>query len=144
MSRRSLTILAMSVAFTLAACSGGAATTTAPATDPPAASVPAPASADPGGGTAACTPSSDAGTVAAAMSEFTFVPATVQAKVGDVIAWTNGDSAAHTATLKDDTACTTARLSNGETGGLTFSAAGSYPFFCKIHPDMKGTIEITS
>lgn len=78
------------------------------------------------------------------MSGFAFVPATVRAKVGDVIAWTNGDSAPHTATLKDDPACTTANLGTGESGGLTFDAAGSYPFFCKIHPDMKGTIEITS
>ena len=32
------------------------------------------------------------------MAGFAFSPATIQAKVGDVIAWTNNDSVQHTAT----------------------------------------------
>ena len=35
---------------------------------------------------------------------------TIQAKVGDVIAWTNNDSIGHTATVDDDPACTTETL----------------------------------
>jgi plastocyanin len=77
------------------------------------------------------------------MAQRAFVPTTIQAKVGDVIAWTNTDSLPHTATFKDDPGCTTDTLSSGATGALTFSAPGSYAFFCKIHSDMTGTIEVT-
>ena len=136
MSRRFLSVLAITATLTLTACSGGAATG-AP-TEAPAASV------DGGAGAGACAPSTEAGTVAATMSGVAFVPATVNAKVGDVIVWTNEDSVPHTATLTDDSACTTPNLGSGETGGLTFSAVGTYAFFCKVHPDMRGTIEVTS
>lgn len=136
MSRRFLSVLAITATLTLTACSGGAATG-AP-TEAPAASV------DGGAVAGACAPSTDTGTVAATMAGVAFVPATVNASVGDVIVWTNEDSVPHTATLTDDSACTTPKLASGETGGLTFTAAGTYPFFCMVHPDMRGTIEVTS
>jgi plastocyanin len=145
MSRRLMPVLAIAITAVLsvAACGGG----TTPATG--AASAPAPVEATPatssdaGAGGGACAVSTAAGTVQASMAQRAFTPATIQAKVGDVIAWTNNDSLPHTATLKDDPACTTETLSSGATGALTFSAAGTYPFFCKIHSDMTGTIEVT-
>lgn len=149
MSRPTVLAIAVIVLLAVGACGAGPATTGAPApaspsdgpaavTNPPAASGSAPA------GDATCEPTTDAGTVAAAMSERAFSPGQITAKVGDVIAWTNNDAVTHTATLKDDPACTTANLAGGATGALRFSAAGTYPFFCKIHADMTGTIEVTS
>ena len=111
---------------------------------PPARPRPAPAASDAGAGAGVCAPSTEAGTVEAAMTGNAFSPGTIQAKVGDVITWTNNDAVPHTATYKDDPTCTTERLGQGESGGLTFSAAGTYAFFCKIHTDMTGTIEVTS
>lgn len=99
------------------------------------------ASAAAGGG--ACTATDQPGTVKAAMDGRAFVPGTITAKVGDVIAFTNGDPVSHSATL-DDGSCTTKRLGKGETGSLVFTAPGTYPFHCIVHPDMKGTIEVTS
>ena len=99
------------------------------------------ASAATGSGT--CSTSDAAGTVTAAMNGRALVPGTIKAKVGDVIAFTNGDPVPHSATL-DDGSCTTKRLGNGETGALVFAKAGTYPFHCVVHPDMKGTFEITS
>jgi plastocyanin len=67
----------------------------------------------------------------------------VSAKVGDVITWTNGDSAPH-AVKTDDGSCVQANnIPASGTGSLVFDKAGSYPFICKIHPQMKGTITIT-
>lgn len=139
MSRPLATLVAIVALFVASACGGGTATV-APAagTNPPAAT----ASAATGG--AACAPTADAGTVAAAMADTAFSPGQITAKVGDVVAWTNNDSATHTATLKDDPTCTTANLGQGETGALKFTAAGTYPFVCKIHASMTGTIEVTS
>jgi plastocyanin len=158
---RLLPVLAMTAVLCLVACSPAASTGTAsvgppePAlTTPPSAAPPsaapasvAPASAaatDAGSGGGVCAPSSEPGTVQAAMTDKAFSPGTIQAKVGDVITWTNRDSVPHTATYKDDPECTTDLLAQGGSGGLMFSAAGTYAFFCKIHADMAGTIEVTS
>jgi plastocyanin len=138
MSRRSLSVLAVAAVLSLAACSGGGAATIAPA----GSAAGSPIASSGGGGV--CAVSTSPGTVQASMEGIAFVPATIQAKVGDVIAWTNKDSASHTATFKDDPACTTPNLAQGATAALTFSAAGTYPFICKIHSDMHGTIEVTS
>lgn len=59
-----------------------------------------------------------------------------------MIKFSNDDSTAHTATL-DDNACGTGNISAGAANGLVFTAAGSYPFHCAIHQQMKGTITIT-
>ena len=68
--------------------------------------------------------------------------ATITAKVGDVVAFTNNDTTGHTATSDTDPACTTDTIQNGATGALVFNVAGSYPFHCKIHPNMKPTIVV--
>jgi plastocyanin len=139
-----LLALGASTALILAACSGGGTS----ATPAPEASGPAPAASEPaasepaagGGGT--CTAGEEAGTVQVTIEGFAYSPGTITASVGDVIAFTNKDAASHTATL-DDGACDTGGISADGTKSLTFSAAGSYPFHCSIHPDMKGTIEVS-
>lgn len=144
MSRRLMPVLSLTLTAVLsvAAC-GGATTGTGGASSPaPAEATPAPSSG--GGAAGVCAASTDPGTVEASMAQRAFVPTTIEAKVGDVIAWTNTDVLPHTATFKDDPACTTETLSSGATGALTFSAPGTYAFFCKIHTDMTGTIAVTS
>ena len=139
--RRILPALAVAAALTVAACSGGAtADPSSAATEPPAsapASEPAASMADP------CAPSTASGTVTAAIRDFSFSPATVSAKVGDVVAWTNEGNAPHTATLDEFPACDTGNLAGGDSGGIVFEAAGTYPFHCDVHPAMTGTIEVT-
>ena len=134
-------------AILVAACSGGATNSAAPVASAaaPVASAAAPSVAAPssaGGGAAACAVSTATPTVAAAMQNTAFSPSKIQAKVGDVIGFTNKDSIQHTATL-DDGSCTTDIVAGGATAALTFTAAGSYPFHCKIHPNMTGTIEVS-
>jgi plastocyanin len=135
MIRRASVALGLFSLLTLAACGGGSASTAAPST---AASAPAESTAV----EAPCAPSSAAGTVAVSIKDLAFNPAAVSAKVGDVIAFTNEDSANHTATL-DEGDCGTETLANGASEGLTFTAAGTYPFHCAIHSSMTGTITIT-
>lgn len=104
---------------------------------------PAASSGGGGGGATACSKSTGAGTVQAAIKDFEFDPATVTAKVGDVITWTNNGPAGHTVTVDNQSGCDTGTISAGSTSSLTFTAAGSYPFHCSIHSSMKGTITIT-
>jgi plastocyanin len=110
------------------------APTPAPAGSAPAASAPAAG----GGG---CTTSSEAGAASVGIENFTFTPGDITAAVGETITWTNADSAAHTATLDDDS-CSTDNIAQGASAGLVFDAAGTYPYHCKIHPNMHGTITI--
>jgi plastocyanin len=125
--------LAILVAVAFAACGGAATPTTAPAGG----------STGPSAGAAACVKATTAGTVQAQIKDFAFTPASISAKVGDTITWTNNDTTPHTPALDDGT-CSTDALSQGAKGSLTFSAPGTYPYHCAIHPTtMKGTIVVS-
>ena len=139
MHHRALAGLVVGAVLLLAACSSSGSTA-APSAAAPSAEASTAASAPPAG--AACSQTADAGQVAVAIKDFAFGPQEVQAKVGDIITFTNNDSAPHTGTL-DDGSCSTGTISPGGSDGLTFTAAGTYPFHCKIHPQMKGTITVS-
>jgi plastocyanin len=120
----------------LAACGGGATQTPGSS----AASVPsaatgasAPASAAAGGGAACESASGGTATVTVSIKDFKMNPQPVNAKVGDVVAWTNNDGAPHSATM-DDGSCDTDSIAAGATAMLKFTAAGTYTYHCKIHP----------
>ena len=140
----------------VAACGGGsgaAGVSSAPASV--AASVPAsePAASSGGassggassggasGGTA-CATSTDTPAVEVAIAEFAFDPADATASVGDVVAWTNDDSAPHSAVF-GDAGCGTDTLATGDSGALVFNEPGTYEYVCGIHPAMKGTLEVS-
>ena len=153
MRRPALILIALIATFALAACSGSAGATASPAPASPAPASPAPAASEPpaasspaespaGAGGAGCQASTDAATVEVTIEDFSFSPSDVQAKVGDVIGFTNAGAAPHTATL-DEGDCTTESLDGGASGALTFDAAGTYPFHCRIHPAMTGTITVS-
>jgi plastocyanin len=154
MSRtRTLTTFLFATLFLVAACGSGTATTApsvAPASEPASAapsseappSAAASASVAAGGG-APCAVAQSAGTVTDKIANFAFSPASITAKVGDTITWTNNDTTGHTATVDGQDACTTTTLASGASGSITFSQAGTYPFHCKIHPNMTGTITVS-
>jgi plastocyanin len=135
-------------ALALAACSGGGATT-APATQAPASQAPAsqaPASAPPSegaaSGAATCEVVAGATGTAAEIKGFAF-PAGLTVKAGDAITWSNGDSAPHTVTFDDGT-CASGNIAGGASVTVSYTVAGSYPFHCAIHPQMTGTLEVSS
>jgi plastocyanin len=73
-----------------------------------------------------------------------FTPQELDIAVGDTVRWTNFDSFAHTATSLAGATETfdSGNLPNGATFSFTFTAAGDNPYFCKIHPTMRGTITV--
>jgi plastocyanin len=103
----------------------------------------APTSAASAGTAEACVKATSAGSVTVDIKDFKFSPDPIEAKVGDTITWTNSDSAPHSAAL-DDGSCATDTLAQGASGSLTFSAPGTYPYHCAIHPtQMKGSIVVS-
>ena len=78
------------------------------------------------------------------IKDFTFSPATLTVKTGTTVTWVNEDSMSHTVVSDDGSGFpfTSARLSTGASFQQTFTQAGTYPYYCSIHPSMKGTIVV--
>lgn len=75
------------------------------------------------------------------ISGFQYDPETVTIQAGGKVTWQNEDSTDHTATL-DDGSFTTGALAEGKLGSESFKTPGTYTYFCEIHPQMKGTVEV--
>jgi plastocyanin len=73
--------------------------------------------------------------------EFTYQPDPVVVQVGGKVIWQNEDTAPHTATA-DDGSFDTGILERGKIKSETFKEAGTFPYFCEIHPTMHGTVEV--
>jgi LPXTG-motif cell wall-anchored protein len=73
------------------------------------------------------------------IKDFEFAPATVTVNVGDTVTWTNNGPTAHSATATDGSFDTDV-YPKGESRSHTFESAGSFAYFCKPHPNMKGTV----
>jgi plastocyanin len=81
-------------------------------------------------------------------SSYTFAPPTVQLAVGGRIVWTNSTAVGHSvtftaafSTLKADGTFNELVGSNG-TVDRTFATAGTYLYFCAVHPVMHGTVVV--
>ena len=142
MRRFGLMLASAALTAVLAACGGTAtpspsASGAAPsATGAAASAVGSQAAASGGAGGAlscATAPSGSTATVNVTIQNFQFSPQPVQAKVGDVVAWTNKDGAPHSATM-DDGSCDTDSIASNATAMLVFNAPGTYTYHCKIHP----------
>ena len=73
--------------------------------------------------------------------EFTYQPDPVVVQVGGKVIWQNQDTAPHTATA-DDGSFDTGTLEEGKLKSETFKEAGTFTYFCEIHPTMHGTVEV--
>jgi plastocyanin len=73
--------------------------------------------------------------------EFTYQPDPVVVQAGGKVIWQNQDAAPHTATAEDDS-WDTGTIEKGKIGSETFKDAGTFAYYCEIHPTMKGTVEV--
>jgi plastocyanin len=71
-----------------------------------------------------------------------YSPNPVTVRVGQRLAWRNGDSITHTAT-QDTAGFNTGNIAPGATSSpITMSTAGTFPYHCTLHPGMVGTITV--
>lgn len=82
-----------------------------------------------------------AGDPGVTIADFQFTPATITLNQGDTITWTNDGPSAHTASARDGS-FDTGILQKGQSGSHTFTQAGTFAYYCKIHPFMHGTIVV--
>jgi plastocyanin len=83
-----------------------------------------------------------AATVQVAITDFTFTPTAITVHSGDTVIWTNGDSVPHTATARDGKSFDTGTIDPNATGKVVFLKPGHYEYYCTVHPDMRGTVDV--
>jgi len=74
-----------------------------------------------------------------------FLPSEVSINVGDTVTWVNDDTAAHTATGGNPVDGPSGVFDSslvlvGASFSFTFEEAGTYEYFCMVHPWMAGTV----
>jgi plastocyanin len=68
-----------------------------------------------------------------------FGPATLTIRAGTTVTWVNHDGDLHTVTSTQGLFASPG-LDAGDTFAYRFTAPGTYPYFCALHPHMHGTI----
>ena len=76
-----------------------------------------------------------------------YLPASLSVSIGDTVEWDNIDTAAHTVTAGSPAegpsgAFDSSLLMAGASYSFTFDAAGSYDYFCMVHPWMTGKVTV--
>jgi len=87
-------------------------------------------------------PTAPAGT-SVRMAGSRFEPSTITITVGRPVHWFNDDALPHTVSATDGS-WDSGNLAPGASFDHTFDAAGSYPYLCRYHPGMAGSIEVRS
>ncbi len=135
--RTTLTALALAATLAIAACSSDRA------------DVPSEA-----------TPSSSAGANAVSIASFAFTPHELEIPVGSELVWSNEDAITHTVTSGVPSDLGVPGVSDpqaaqpdgrfdeeldgaGTTASVTFDEAGTFTYYCDIHPGMSGVIHVT-
>ena len=77
-----------------------------------------------------------------------YIPASVSINVGDTVSWPNEDTAAHTVTAGSAAdgpsgAFDSSLLIAGGVYEHTFDSAGSYDYYCMVHPWMVGDVQVS-
>ena len=77
-----------------------------------------------------------------------YIPATVSISTGSTVVWMNDDTAAHTVTSGGpaggpDGVFDSSLVMGGASFEVTFDDAGSYDYFCMVHPWMTGTVNVS-
>jgi plastocyanin len=80
-------------------------------------------------------------TVSVHIKDFAFAPKTLSVPAGTVVRFVNDDGEAHTVTAADRSFDSTG-LDTGNAWAYRFAKPGRYPYFCALHPYMKGTIVV--
>ena len=76
-----------------------------------------------------------------------YIPASATINAGDTVEWTNSDTAAHTVTGGSPAegpsgVFDSSLVLGGASYSFTFEEAGSYDYFCMVHPWMVGNVQV--
>jgi len=77
----------------------------------------------------------------AKIDNFVLGPDTLTVPVGATVTWTNKDDIPHT-TVSTDGVFKSKVMDTDEKFSYTFAKAGTYPYYCTIHPKMTGKVVV--
>jgi plastocyanin len=77
------------------------------------------------------------------IDNFSFTPATLTVPAGTTVTWTNRDDIPHTVVSADDPKAFKSKvMDTDEKFSYTFATAGTFTYFCSVHPKMTGTVVV--
>jgi plastocyanin len=82
-----------------------------------------------------------AANAAVKIDNFVFGPQTITVPVGTTVTWTNSDDIPHTS-VSTEGVFKSKVLDTDEKFSYTFTKAGTYPYYCTIHPKMTGKVVV--
>lgn len=74
------------------------------------------------------------------ISDLEFMPPAVTVHVGDTVEWLNKDIVEHTATARDGVFDVATPI--GKPARARMTAAGTFAYYCRLHPNMTGVIRV--
>ena len=75
------------------------------------------------------------------IDQFTFYPQRITVKAGTTVTWANEDDAPHTVASSSKLFKSKA-LDTRDKYSFTFTAPGTYAYFCSLHPHMTGAVVV--
>jgi plastocyanin len=82
-----------------------------------------------------------AAAAAVKIDNFSFGPATLMIAVGTTVTWVNHDDIPHNV-VSTDGLFKSKVMDTDEKFSFTFTKAGTFPYFCGIHPKMTGKVVV--
>src|ERR1700757_2244563 len=79
--------------------------------------------------------------VAVKIDNFVFGPQAITVPVGTTVIWTNSDDIPHTA-VSTDGVFKSKVMDTDEKFSYTFDKAGTYSYYCSVHPKMTGQVVV--
>ena len=86
-------------------------------------------------------PTTAADTVNARITGLAYVPSRIEIAAGTTVRWTNNDPLIHTVTATDGS-FGSPQFGLDATFRHTFTAPGTYTYYCSLHPNMKATVVV--
>jgi amicyanin len=75
------------------------------------------------------------------IDNFSFGPQALTVAVGATVTWTNRDDIPHTA-INTNREINSKMMNTNKKFSYTFTKAGTYAYYCTIHPKMTGTVVV--
>ena len=75
------------------------------------------------------------------ISDFQFAPARLTVKAGTTVTWRNNDDIPHAVT-STTRAFKSKALDTDDSYSFTFASAGTFDYFCGLHPHMQGKVTV--
>lgn len=76
------------------------------------------------------------------IASFKFVPATISIKAGESVTWKNNEAGVPHSIVLDNGDYKSAVIFSGEEEARRFPVAGTFSYYCGIHPTMKGVVVV--